>query len=363
MSLIDLRSDTLTMPTPAMREAAMAAEVGDDGRTGPSGKGEDPSVNCLEDRGAELMGKEAGLFFPSGTLANFAAVLTHCVRGDKVVVDPDLHLVRTEKAAFMDRFGGLTPVWYTRDKDEMPVADSFAKACSEGVRLACLENTHNYAGGTCTSLARMRELYAIASQKSVPVHLDGARIFNASLALGVSASDIASCADSVQFCLSKGLGAPVGSLLCGTREFITAARETRKYLGGVMRQAGMVAAPALKALETGITRLAEDHENARLLGQGISGFPGIRLASVQTNIVMLNVAESGQTAPWFENVLKEYGVLAKAMGNDHLRFTTYRGIKADDIKKAVAAFHAFIKENEGVLAQWSSMSSSYQQTP
>lgn len=351
MTLVDLRSDTVTLPTQAMREAAFTAVVGDDGRTGATGRGEDASVNRLEDKGAELTGKEAGLYFPSGTLANFASVLTHARRGDSVAVERDLHLVRTEKAAFMDRFGGLAPVWYARDEKDMPVAASFEKACStEGVKLACLENTHNYAGGTCVSLERMRELYAIAGKRGVPVHLDGARIFNAALALGVTVADLAACCDSLQFCLSKGLGAPVGSLLCGSADFIREARETRKLLGGVMRQAGIIAAPALNALETGIERLAEDHENARVLGQGLSGFPGIRLVPVQTNIVMLNVVESGQTAPWFEEKLKRCGVLAKAMGDEHLRFTTYRGVTRKDIAQAVAAFHTFMRENKDALA-------------
>lgn len=339
------------MPTPAMREAAYTAEVGDDGRTDADGRGEDPSVNRLENYGAELMGKEAGLFFPTGTLANFTGVLTHCARGDSVAADPDLHLVRTEKAAFMDRFGGLVPVWYRRDDAEMPETASFEAACSSGVRLACLENTHNFAGGTCTGLERMRELSAIAKRHAVPVHLDGARIFNAALALNVPASSIAACADSVQFCLSKGLGAPVGSLLCGTREYIRAARETRKLLGGIMRQAGIVAAPALEALKTGVSRLQEDHENARALGEGLAGFPGITLVPVQTNIVMLNVSGSGKPAPWFEEQLKDYGVLAKAMGDDHLRFTTYHGVSREGITRAVAAFHAFMREKGSQLAQ------------
>ncbi len=347
--MIDLRSDTLTMPTNPMREAAMSAEVGDDGRSGSDGRGEDPSVNRLEDYAAELMGKERGLFFPTATLANLTAVLTHCTRGDKVAVDADLHLVRTEKTAFMDRFAGLVPVYYARDEQDMPDLESFANACFQGVRLACIENTHNFAGGTCISLERMRELYSIASAKAVPVHLDGARIFNAALALTIPVDQIAACSDSVQFCLSKGLGAPVGALLCGTREFILAARETRKYLGGVMRQAGIIAAAALKALQTGIDRLAEDHENASLLGEGLKAFPGIRLVPVQSNIVMLNVSESGQNAPWFEKKLKEYGVLAKAMGDQHLRFTTYRGISSADVKKAIAAFKAFVRDNQDML--------------
>lgn len=344
--MVDLRSDTLTMPTQAMREAAFSAKVGDDGRTDAAGRGEDPSINRLEDSGAAITGKEAGLFFPSGTLANFTAVLTYCTRGDVVACDPDLHLVRTEQAAFMDRFGGLVPSWYARDAAEMPEPISFANACSvPGVRLACIENTHNYAGGTCTSLERMREIHAIAAGKNVPVHLDGASLFNAALALGEDAAALASCSDSVQFCLSKGLGGPVGSLLCGTKEFIKAARETRKFLGGIMRQAGIVAAPGLVALEMGVAQLAEDHENARKLGEGLSGFDGIRLIPVQTNIVMLHVGASGKVAPWFEKELKGYGVLAKAMGDEHLRFTTYRGVTREDITKAVAAFHAFMRDN------------------
>lgn len=352
VTLVDLRSDTLTMPTVAMREAARNADVGDDGRTDASGRGEDPSINRLEDRGAELLGKDGALFFPTGTLANFTAVLTHCVRGDVVACDPDLHLVRTEKAAFMDRFGGLLQSGYTRDSAEMPDVASFRKACSApGVRLACLENTHNYAGGTCTSLPRMRELAAVAREHHLPVHLDGARLFNAALALGVPVTELAACADSVQFCISKGLGGPVGSLLCGSREFITAARETRKLLGGVMRQAGLVAAAGLEALRTGIDRLAEDHENAKLLGQKLEGLPGLRLVPVQTNIVMINVAGSGQKAAWFEKELKNYGVLAKAMGEEHLRFTTYRGITRQDVETAATAFLAFVDEHRAQLTR------------
>lgn len=344
---VDLRSDTLTLPSQAMREAMYTAEVGDDGRTDAEGRGEDPSINRLEDRGAELMGKEAGLFFPSGTFANFAGVLTHCRRGDIVACDADLHLVRTEKAAFMDRFGGLLPSWYARDEKEMPELASFEQACSTpGVRLACFENTHNFAGGTCTSLERMGELATIARRKGVPVHLDGARIFNAALALDASVSSLAACADSIQFCLSKGLGAPVGSLLCGTRDFIREARETRKLLGGVMRQAGVVAAAALTALDQDVDRLAEDHENARLLGQSLAAFSEFTLVPVQTNIVMLDVSKSGHTAPWFETRLAGYGILAKAMGDDHLRFTTYRGITRKDIDRAAANFQKFMNDGE-----------------
>ena len=347
---VDLRSDTLTMPTLSMREAARHADVGDDGRTDAAGRGEDPSINRLEDRGAELLGKEAALFFPSGTLANFTAVLTHCTRGDVVACDPDLHLVRTEKAAFMDRFGGLLQSHYTRDAEEMPDLESFRKACSApGTKLACLENTHNYAGGTCTDLDRMRQLAAVAREKNLPVHLDGARLFNAALALGVPASALAACADSVQFCLSKGLGAPVGSLVCGSSAFIANVRETRKLLGGVMRQAGVVAAAGLVALETGIERLHEDHDNAKALGLGLGRFPGLRLVPVQTNIVMLNVAASGRQAAWFEKELKGYGVLAKAMGEEHLRFTLYRGITRQHVETAVTAFEAFMRDHASCL--------------
>lgn len=348
---VDLRSDTLTLPTDSMREAMRNAEVGDDGRLDANGRGEDPSINRLEDLGAEITGKEAGLLFPSGTMANFASLLTHCARGDGVACDPELHVVITEKAAFMDRFGGLSVVLYKRDEKNMPEPDSFAEACaSPNVRLACVENTHNFAGGTCTSLERQMQIAAIARDKGRPVHMDGARIFNAALALGIKAADLAAGADSIQFCLSKGLGAPVGSLLCGSKEFIKAAKETRKYLGGAMRQAGVFASAGLVALAEGIDRLAEDHENAQLLGKALSGYAKLKLVPVQTNIVMLNVKDSGQLASWFEEGLKAYGILAKAMGKEHLRFTTYRGVTRQDIERAASGFQKFMEEKGKAFA-------------
>ena len=213
-----------------------------------------------------------------------------------------------------------------------------------------MENTHNFAGGTCTSLERQMQIAAIARDKGRPVHMDGARIFNAALALGIKAADLAAGADSIQFCLSKGLGAPVGSLLCGSKEFIKAAKETRKYLGGAMRQAGVFASAGLVALAEGIDRLAEDHENAQLLGKALSGYAKLKLVPVQTNIVMLNVKDSGQLASWFEEGLKAYGILAKAMGKEHLRFTTYRGVTRQDIERAASGFQKFMEEKGKAFA-------------
>jgi threonine aldolase len=192
----------------------------------------------------------------------------------------------------------------------------------------------------------MRKLSVIARKKGLPVHLDGARLFNASLALGVQASDLATCVDSVQFCLSKGLGAPVGSLLCGTRDFIREAKQTRKLLGGGMRQAGIVAAAALVALEEGITRLEEDHENAKLLGRELAAFSRLQVMPVQTNIVMIKVASSGRTAPWFTKQLAGYGILASAASDEQLRFTMYRGIVRKDVVEAAARFHKFMSEHQ-----------------
>lgn len=350
MPVVDLRSDTLTVPTEAMRAAMREAEVGDDGRVDAEGRGGDPTVNRLEDYAAELLGKEAALFCPSGTMANLVALATWCDRGDAAALEPDLHVFRTEKSPFMEKFLGIQPVFYSRDTEGMPEESSFASACAaQGVKLACVENSHNFGGGICVSLARQQALATAARNASVPVHMDGARLFNAAVALGVDAAHLAACADSVMFCLSKGLGAPFGSVLCGTREFIAKARQTRKLLGGGMRQAGIMAAAGLVALRTGIERLAEDHENARHLGAALAAYGEFVLTPVQSNIVMLDISASGRSSEWFEQKLAPLGLLAKGMGKDHLRLTTYNGVGRQDMARAIEAFERFMKENR---AQW-----------
>lgn len=350
MPVVDLRSDTLTVPTEAMRAAMREAEVGDDGRVDAEGRGGDPTVNRLEDHAAELLGKEAALFCPSGTMANLVALATWCDRGDAAALEPDLHVFRTEKSPFMEKFLGIQPVFYARDAEGMPEESSFASACAaQGVKLACVENSHNFGGGICVSLARQQALAAAARNASVPVHMDGARLFNAAVALGVDAAHLAACADSVMFCLSKGLGAPFGSVLCGTREFIAKARQTRKLLGGGMRQAGIMAAAGLVALRTGIERLAEDHENARHLGAALAAYDEFVLTPVQSNIVMLDISASGRSSEWFEQQLAPLGLLAKGMGRDHLRLTTYNGVGRQDMALAIEAFERFMEKNR---TQW-----------
>ena len=351
MPVVDLRSDTLTVPTEAMRAAMREAEVGDDGRVDAEGRGGDPTVNRLEDHAAELLGKEAALFCPSGTMANLVALATWCERGDAAALEPDLHVFRTEKSPFMEKFMGVQPVFYTRDAEGMPEVASFASACATpGLKLACVENSHNFGGGICVSLARQQALAATARKAAVPVHMDGARLFNAAVALGVDAAHLAACADSVMFCLSKGLGAPFGSVLCGTREFIAKARQTRKLLGGGMRQAGIMAAAGLVALRTGIERLAEDHENARYLGAALAAYGEFVLTPVQSNIVMLDISASGRSSEWFEQKLAPLGLLAKGMGKDHLRLTTYNGVGRQDMAHAIEAFERFMEENRALWA-------------
>ena len=351
MPVVDLRSDTLTAPTEAMRAAMHGAEVGDDGRVDAEGRGGDPTVNRLEDCAADLLGKEAALFCPSGTMANLVALATWCERGDAAALEPDLHVFRTEKSPFMDKFLGIRPVYYERDAQGMPEVTAFAAACAApGVKLACVENSHNFGGGICVALARQQALAAAARKAAVPVHMDGARLFNAAVALGVDAASLATCADSVMFCLSKGLGAPFGSVLCGSHDFIARARQTRKLLGGGMRQAGIMAAAGLVALETGIDRLVEDHENAHRLGAALAAYGEFALTPVQSNIVMLDISASGRTSEWFEQKLAPLGLLAKGMGKDHLRFTTYRGVERQHIDRAIGAFAQFMEENRALWA-------------
>lgn len=349
MPVVDLRSDTLTVPSEAMRAAMRDAEVGDDGRVDADGRGGDPTVNRLEDYAADLLGKEAALFCPSGTMANLIALATWCDRGDAAALEPDLHVFRTEKSPFMEKFLGIRPVFYARDEAGMPEVATFTQACAApGVKVACVENSHNFGGGICVSLARQQALAAAARQANVPVHMDGARLFNAAVALGEEAAHLAACADSVMFCLSKGLGAPFGSVLCGTRDFIARARHTRKLLGGGMRQAGIMAAAGLVALRTGTERLAEDHDNARHLGAALAAYDEFVLTPVQSNIVMLDISASGRSSEWFEQKLAPLGLLAKGMGKDHLRLTTYGGVERQDVARAIEAFERFMKENRAL---------------
>ncbi|MGH7948558.1 MAG: low-specificity L-threonine aldolase [Candidatus Binataceae bacterium] len=337
--MIDLRSDTVTLPTPEMREAIARAELGDDVY------GEDPTVNRLEELAAELMGKEAAVLVPSGTMGNLAAILTHCARGTKVIVGDQSH-TNLYEAGGASALGGavLTAVRNTEDGgldiDDLhrELSTPPDEHCAEP-GLVLLENTHNRCGGSPVALSHMAEVAALARRRSVPVHLDGARIFNAALALETSAQEIASHADTVSFCLSKGLACPVGSVLCGDRAFIRRARRARKVLGGGMRQAGVFAAAGIVALNTMIDRLAEDHQNARALAEGFALVAGINVRPVKrrTNMVVFDFDGGAAGARKFQAAMKEQGVLLSARDATSFRAVTHYGLTRDDVNRAVAA--------------------------
>ena len=330
--IIDLRSDTVTHPTPAMREAMAQAVVGDDVF------GEDPTVQRLEAMAAELMGKEAALVVASGTMGNLTCLLAHCQRGDEAIVGSEAHVLHYEVGGAAG-LGGiqLRPV----PNDARGLLDIEAvEATMRGqnihfprTALVCLENTHNRCGGGVITPEETAEVVELARRYGAAVHLDGARIFNAAVALGVPAAQLAGEVDSVTFCLSKGLAAPVGSLVCGSGDFVARARKARKMLGGGMRQVGVIAAAGIIALETMIDRLAEDHEHARLLAQGLAQVSGVRIdaTSVQTNIVVLNVDDGAA----FQRRLQELGVLTTAFGPSRVRMVTHYGILRQDIEEAL----------------------------
>jgi threonine aldolase len=337
--LIDLRSDTVTLPTPAMREAMARAEVGDDVY------GEDPTVNRLEQMAAEIIGTEAAMLVPSGTMGNLAAILTHCARGTKALLGAQAHTYVYE-AGGAAALGGvvMTPLRNTdrgeldldelRDELERPPDAHFALPS-----LIALENTHNLCGGVPVELSHMAAVADLAHTSNLPVHLDGARIFNAAIALETTVKKIAETADSVSFCLSKGLGCPVGSLLCGGHEFIRRARRMRKMLGGGMRQAGVIAAAGIIAFESLIDRLVEDHLNARALAEGLGLVAGLNVRPVKrrTNMVVFEIDGGAALATKFAAAMKERGVLAHARGPSSFRAVTHHGISRRDIDRAVAA--------------------------
>ena len=340
MSVIDLRSDTVTKPTPAMMEAMARAELGDDGR------GDDPTVKKLEAMAADRMGKAAGLFVPSGTMSNQIAILAHSGRVGEVVGEATSHIFRSEMGG-VATIAGLFHRALPGSRGAMDL-DALADVLKPpalaphhlGTALVCMETTHNAAGGTVLPLAHMASVKRMAGAKGVPVHVDGARVFNAAIAQGVDARTIAAHADSITFCLSKGLSAPVGSVLTGSAEFITRARGFRRMLGGNMRQAGLLAACGIVALEQNVDRLRDDHDNARPLARGLEAIdPRFCSAKdIETNIVMVR-APGGDAAQWVER-LAAHNVLALAANRDVIRLVTHREISGTDVERAIAAFAA-----------------------
>src|SRR6478672_9562263 len=310
MRTIDLRSDTVTLPTPEMRRAIAEAPLGDDVY------GEDPTINRLEALAAERVGKEAAMLVTSGTMGNLCAILAHCGRGQEAIVGDESHIYHYEGGGASVLGGVALNLVPTTAKGELPLA-ALANAIRDPedshealTQLICLENTHNRCGGVALSTAYMQSVHTFAQARGLLVHLDGARIFNAAVALGVDARAITRHVDSVQFCLSKGLAAPVGSILAGDAAFISRARRLRKMVGGGMRQAGIIAAAGIVALEQMVDRLAEDHANARRLAEGLAQLPGLEVDpdEVETNIVMVQVADERIDPKRFVAGLAERGV-------------------------------------------------------
>jgi len=333
--IYDLRSDTVTKPTAEMRQAMAKAEVGDDVY------GEDPTVRKLETLGADLVGHEAALFVPSGTMGNQLAILTHTRRGDEVIADSNAHIVYYEVGACAVLSGVQLRTIQGCNGYIEPAAIEEAVRGKDlhfpESRLLCLENTHNRSGGTVVSPEAMHRMIQAAHGKGLRVHLDGARIFNAATALGVKADRLTGACDSVMFCLSKGLAAPVGSLLAGKADFIEQSRKYRKMLGGGMRQAGVLAAAGIVALQKMIGRLGEDHLNATALAKGIAEIKGMQidLASVQTNMVVFDISGLHTTMELFLGRLAEEGVLAGPVGSSKVRMVTHKDISAKDIPTVI----------------------------
>jgi threonine aldolase len=343
--MIDLRSDTVTKPSQAMREAMATAEVGDDVL------GEDPTVNHLQDKMASLLGKEAGLFLPSGTMANQVAIKTHIQPGDEVIIDRDAHIFYYECGATAVISGGQFKC-LKGERGILAVEDIAAAIRPPDIhqppsRLVCLENTHNRGGGSIYKVENLAAIAKLGSDNGIRVHLDGARLFNAALAGGTTVGELASKADSVCVALSKGLGAPAGSVLCGATDFVETARRFRKMLGGGMRQVGILAAAGLHALDHHVERLAEDHENAKKLALGLAEMPGIQLEPemVETNIVMFEVVATDLGADGLVERLAAEGVLMIPFGPTTVRAVTHLNVSTADIDKALEIIARFFKSS------------------
>jgi threonine aldolase len=346
LKVIDLRSDTVTLPTHAMREAMYRAEVGDDVY------GEDPTVNRLEAMAAERLGKEAALFVVSGAMANLVSLLTHCGRGHEIIVGDLAHIFLYEQGGSA-ALGGIHVHTLrnqpdgTLDLREIEGAIRADNVHFPRTRLICLENTHNRCGGMPLTPGYTDAVGELARRQGLAVYLDGARIFNAAVALGVDARELTHSVDTVSFCLSKGLCAPVGSLVCGTRDFIAEARRNRKVVGGGMRQAGVIAAAGIVALEQMVDRLAEDHENARRLAVGLAEIPGLSIdpMQVQTNLVYVDLVAERPTPAEFTAGLGAEGVGVLALGR-RIRLVTHYGIDVADVDRALVAIRRVMQETQ-----------------
>jgi threonine aldolase len=339
MGTIDLRSDTITQPTPRMRQAMAEAEVGDDVF------GEDPTIERLEKAAAERLGMEAALFVSSGTMGNLVSLLAHCGRGDEVILGDQSHTFFYEQGG-MAALGGIHPHPLHNEADGTIALDEIEAAIRPDnihfprTRVISLENTHNRCNGSPLSLDYLREVRELADRYGLRVHLDGARLFNAAVAQGVDAKAFAVNADSVTFCLSKALAAPVGSLVCGRRNFIAQARRARKVLGGGMRQAGVLAAAGVVALDEMVERLAEDHTNARRLAEGLSTLARLAVipTAIRTNMVYVDIEDKDMTSDLLVERLSAKGVLVLPTSPRRVRAVTHYQVASEDVEEALDAF-------------------------
>lgn len=343
--IVDLRSDTITLPTPSMRKAMAEADVGDDVF------GEDPTVNRLEEMAAERLGKDAGLYVSSGTMANLVCQLTHCGRGEEMILGDQAHIFFYEQGG-SSAVGSIHPRTVPNQPDgKLLLEDIEAAVRTENVhfpvtRLVVLENTHNRCNGAPLDSDYLQSVRRLADTYNLKIHMDGARLFNAAAALDVPAAELADAADSVSFCLSKGLAAPVGSVVCGSRSFIDRARRARKVLGGGMRQAGILAAAGIVALTEMTARLSDDHANARHLAQGLATLEDITVepAVVRTNIVFFEIMREDVTAKQLADTLAIEGVRVLPTGSQRLRAVTHYHISAQDIDHALEVIRKVLRK-------------------
>lgn len=347
MKTIDLRSDTVTLPTKEMLDYMMSVPVGDDGRV-HGDKGEDPTATEAEKYVADLFGKEDALYVPSGTMGNMVCVATHCKRGEKAVTARNMHMYKAEKGIFNPELCGVEPVClpHTRGVYDLQELESTLKGGD--IKLVCLENSYNFEGGCVIPRGDIDRILEICQRYGVATHMDGARVFNAACALGITVKELVAGIDSVQFCVSKGLSAPIGSFIVGSKDFIQRAREMRKMLGGQLRQVGILAGAGLYAVMHLSQRVSHDNARARRLAEGLQGAKhiSIELDTVQTNIVKVDLHGARKGKDWLKALEEQEQVRGHYITDESIRLVTYRGITDEDIEEAIIRIRRFC-ENQG----------------